>query len=150
MANYRAGFLLYLCITSSFWHFSNGRNVNFNFPPKTDIHLSGDASINMDVIQLTTCQFNNNSAGSIGWSISANIIPLWDDCSQVPASFSTHFQFRMPGCGVNHSGDGLAMFFAPPDFQSSDGDPGECLGLFKTETDGNSSNQIVAVEFDSF
>ncbi|XP_059064899.1 bark agglutinin I polypeptide A-like [Cryptomeria japonica] len=131
---------LFFCLSitcSAFCYMSDAGAISFSFPPKTNIQLSADASIYQNVIHLT------KSRSGLGWATYSNIIP-----SKALASFSTHFQFSI--VAVNGSGDGLTFFLAPSDFESFDADRGEWLGLFESETDGNSSNQIVAVEFDTY
>ncbi|XP_059077051.1 L-type lectin-domain containing receptor kinase IX.1-like [Cryptomeria japonica] len=57
---------------------------------------------------------------------------------------------RSHGQNSKLTGDGLTFFLAPSGLQSSDNSSGEWLGLYEAATDGNSSNQIVAVEFDTY
>lgn len=144
-------FLFCLFITcSAFCYVLFAGALSFDFPPRTAIHISEDASISEDVIQLTKSQLNDDMTWNHGWATFANIVPLWDISSQALASFSTNFQFSIARFDGNVGGDGLAFFLAPFDFVPSDAYAGKWLGLFRSETDGNLSNQIVAVEFDTF
>ncbi|XP_057844554.2 lectin 8-like [Cryptomeria japonica] len=124
MANFLYCFLFWFSIIcSAFYCVSNAGAVNFSFPPQMDIYLWKDASISNDLIQLTKSSVNANISWSLGWATYDSIVPF---------------------------GDGLTFFLAQFDFKPFDADTGNYLGLFRSETDGNPSNQIVALEFDTY
>ncbi|XP_057843260.2 L-type lectin-domain containing receptor kinase V.9-like [Cryptomeria japonica] len=145
--------LLIVCISAlnSFIHGEDAGTIAFNFPPQTNMTATGDASISDFEIRLTRNQLNSGLTSSLGWAIYNESIPLWDNFSGAVAIFSTHFQFLITKEDDERaSGDGLTFFLAPTGLNIANSSPREYLGLFKNTTDGNSSNQIVAVEFDTF
>ncbi|XP_057844562.2 L-type lectin-domain containing receptor kinase IX.2-like [Cryptomeria japonica] len=125
-------FLFCLFITcSAFCYVLFAGALSFDFLPRTAIHISEDASIYTAYQESTQRRHDMEPWLAL-------------------ASFSTNFQFSIARFDGNVGGDGLAFFVAPFHFVPSDAYAGKWLGLFKSETDGNSSNQIVAVEFDTF
>ncbi|XP_059077052.1 L-type lectin-domain containing receptor kinase IX.1-like [Cryptomeria japonica] len=146
-------FIVCIIASSSFIHGTDGGTITFHFPPRTNISIdqSADTFFLKDRIELTANHLNDSLKRSHGWAAYNKLIPLWDYSSKALANFSTHFQFSISM--VNDSkltGDGLTFFLAPPGLNSANDSWGECLGLFSAANDGNSSNQIVAVEFDTF
>ncbi|XP_057857181.2 L-type lectin-domain containing receptor kinase IX.1-like [Cryptomeria japonica] len=87
-----------------------------------------------------------------GWVIYNYPVPLWinSNSSHVLANFNSYFRFSIYGNEARGSGDGLAFFMAPFDFEPPVNANGQWLGLFNHTSDGKISNQIVAVEFDTF
>ncbi|CAM8971509.1 unnamed protein product [Rhodiola kirilowii] len=64
-------------------------------------------------------------------------------------SFSTTFVFQiLPLDILNGGGHGIAFVIAPSSYLP-DGAPGSNLGVFNPKTDGNFSNHILAIEFDT-
>ncbi|XP_059071742.1 L-type lectin-domain containing receptor kinase IX.1-like [Cryptomeria japonica] len=128
-------------------------SVNFNFPPQTDIRFYRDASFQrtpQDAIMLTR-NITNLHPESYGCAAYDKPIPIWNNVSNAVANFTTHFQFVIGKANNNSSpGSGLAVFMAPFDFQPPSASSGWWLGLFNGSTDKAPSNQIVAVEFDTF
>ena len=80
-------------------------------------------------------------------------IQLWDPITNVTTDFTTSFEFLMrarPNDSNSTSG-GIAFFITSEDSADSPGNSSAgWLGLFNETTDGNPSNQMVAVEFDSW
>ncbi|OMO85278.1 hypothetical protein CCACVL1_10296 [Corchorus capsularis] len=91
---------------------------------------------------------------STGRAYSAKPFQLWDPRTKTVTDFTTSFDFAIWFSGEYNSSlssGGLAFFItsknslvAPPN------SAGKWLGLFNETNNGNSSNQMVAVEFDTF
>ncbi|XP_057868326.2 L-type lectin-domain containing receptor kinase IX.1-like [Cryptomeria japonica] len=122
--------------------------VNFTFPPQDNLVKYNDTVFKDGAIDLTKNEYKSNLGSSIGWATYNEPIPMWDSSSQALANFTSHFQFRIQ----RHSsgGDGITFFIAPFDAEPPVNSSGKWLGLFNRIIDGNSSNQIVAVEFDTY
>ncbi|XP_057843255.1 L-type lectin-domain containing receptor kinase IX.1-like [Cryptomeria japonica] len=134
--------------SNSFIHGTDAEAIAFNFPPQINMTAIGDASISHNEIRFTKTQLNSSLNSSLGWAIYNDLIPLWDGFSEAEANFSTHFQFVISKPSDKRAtGAGLAFFLANSGMNIENPSPGEYLGLFKNTTDGNTSNQIVAVEF---
>ncbi|XP_059072258.1 L-type lectin-domain containing receptor kinase IX.1-like [Cryptomeria japonica] len=102
-----------------------------------------------DTIQLTRNEIVGDLGWSVGWATYNQSVPLWDNSSGALASFTSHFQFLIRNSSSN-SADGLTFFIAPFNFKPPANSWGEWLGLFNLTTNGILSNQVVAVEFDTF
>ncbi|XP_057867972.2 L-type lectin-domain containing receptor kinase IX.1-like [Cryptomeria japonica] len=142
-------FLFFSLIVTLFSYMECAGNINFAFPPQTDIKVDPDAYFEGDTIQLTRNEFVGDLGWSVGWATYNQSVPLWDNSSGALASFTSHFQFLIRNSSSN-SADGLTFFIAPFDFKPPANSWGEWLGLFNLTTDGILSNQVVAVEFDTF
>ncbi|XP_057856929.1 L-type lectin-domain containing receptor kinase IX.1 [Cryptomeria japonica] len=126
----------------------------FNESSANLLDFLGDAIVSGNEIGLTNISRLNgyNVTSSLGRVVYKQTISLWN------ANFTTHFQFLMKQ-GAHPHGEGLAFFFASPEWgehipYKSDGGG---LGLFShNEKDGHdinegkTSNQVVAVEFDTY
>ena len=78
-------------------------------------------------------------------------IQLWDPITNVTTNFSTSFEFIMRTDSSISASDGIAFFITSEDSVNAPSNSAAgWLGLFNETTDGNSSNQMVAVEFDSW
>ncbi|XP_057867923.2 L-type lectin-domain containing receptor kinase IX.1-like [Cryptomeria japonica] len=160
-------FHFFSLIVTLFSYIACAGNISFSFPPPTDLKLGFDAYFHWDELQLTTADATDDFAWSAGWAISNKPVPLWDKSSGALASFTAHFQFAMENLsdissftvskasdsstGVGScAGEGLTFFIAPLHYEPPKDASGKWLGLFDQTRDGNSSNCIVAVEFDTF
>ncbi|XP_057843250.2 L-type lectin-domain containing receptor kinase IX.1-like [Cryptomeria japonica] len=146
-------FVVCISASSSFIHGADAEAINFHFPPRANINIDQDAFFGKDRIELTANHLNGRIKRGHGWATYNKLIPVWDNSSKALANFSTHFQFtisKINDSKLTGSGDGLTFFLAPSGLQSPDNSSGGGLGLFEAARDGNASNQIVAVEFDTF
>eukprot|EP01018_Ginkgo_biloba_P007300 Gb_11056 [translate_table: standard] len=150
------GFLIFTAITSSiFTLVANAQSVRFNFSSfaagENGITLRGDAIVSNNGIDLTKNFVGENLQSSYGRAYYGKSVPLWDKASKSIASFSTSFQFIIKE--VNRSGyygDGLAFFMQNPANANALVGAGGWIGLVNESSNGNASNQIVAVEFDTY
>eukprot|EP01018_Ginkgo_biloba_P006794 Gb_22505 [translate_table: standard] len=150
------GFLIFTAIPSTICPFvANAQSVIFNFSSfaagEDKIRFHGDAFVSKNGIDLTEDLADKNHQRSYGRAYYWESIPLWDKASKSLASFSTSFKFIIKG--DSHSsfhGDGLAFFMQNPANANDSVEPGGWLGLVSESSNGNASNQIVAVEFDTY
>nr|P29257.1 RecName: Full=2-acetamido-2-deoxy-D-galactose-binding seed lectin 2; AltName: Full=2-acetamido-2-deoxy-D-galactose-binding seed lectin II; Short=CSII [Cytisus scoparius]AAB24193.1 2-acetamido-2-deoxy-D-galactose-binding lectin II, CSII [Cytisus scoparius, seeds, Peptide, 248 aa] [Cytisus scoparius] len=129
--------------------------LSFSFTKfKTDqknLILQRDALITpTGKLQLTTVENGKPAAYSLGRALYSTPIHIWDKSTGDEASFATFFSFVISDAPNPSTAatDGLAFFLAPADTQPQSA--GGYLGLFEKDSSYNSSNQIVAVEFDTY
>ncbi|XP_057824343.1 L-type lectin-domain containing receptor kinase IX.1 [Cryptomeria japonica] len=122
------------------------------------VQLDGDAKfMGGSVFQLTDSSKGLRS-GSAGRVVYMNTITLWNSSTKSSANFTTHFQFQInwtpngDNKSIDNGGDGLAFFMAAPESGNHLGyrTDGGWLGLFTPNKNGNLSNKLVAVEFDTY
>ncbi|XP_059456539.1 L-type lectin-domain containing receptor kinase S.4-like [Corylus avellana] len=109
-----------------------------------NMSLDGVAGVdNNGVLRVT-----DFSANSLGHGFYSNPIQFKNSSGEV-MSFSTSFAFAIiPQPGIQ-GGDGMAFAISPVKGIPG-GDSGSYIGLFNATNNGNSSNHILAVEFDTF
>jgi|UniRef100_A0A2N9EF52 hypothetical protein len=132
--------------------------INFSFPnflpDDNNITLVG-AATKAEVDGLLSIRLVNNRAASnvfnaTGRAYYSQPIPLWDPLTNVTINFTTTFEFVIRNNTEGTSG-GIAFFITSEDSVDPPSNSfGGWLGLFNETTDGNSSNQMVAVEFDTY
>ncbi|KAE9622176.1 hypothetical protein Lal_00032953 [Lupinus albus] len=126
--------------------------INNFISNQTDLIFQGDASVSSTgALQLIKLQNNVPTQNSVGRVLYSKPIHIWDSKNSKVSSFTTSFSFIVNSPNINQPGDGLAFFLAPSDSQippNSIGNGG-FLGIFNDQT-LNPSNQIVAVEFDTY
>lgn len=109
---------------------------------------------NSSVIEVTRTDANLliNLNGSVGRAIYSEAIQLWDAATGRLTDFDTHFSFIIDGHNETAAADGLAFFLAPFGSMLPSDSWGGALGLLgRNVAEQNlSTNQVVAVEFDSF
>ncbi|XP_059668044.1 lectin-domain containing receptor kinase VI.3-like [Cornus florida] len=117
---------------------------------QTNLILDGFARIipSSGALELT----NKSSANVIGHAFYPGPIHLFTkNSSSVNSSnsFSTYFVFAIVPKDVNHGGGyGFAFTISPsPQFPGAEGD--HFLGIFNSTNDGNPSNHIFAIDFDT-
>ncbi|KAK7255850.1 hypothetical protein RIF29_29273 [Crotalaria pallida] len=121
-------------------------------PNESDLILQGDASVSSTgELQLTKVENGLPTEKSVGRVLYATPLKIWDTKNKKVASFTTSFSFVVNSPNAGDPADGLAFFLAPPDSQIPRGslEVGGLIGLFNDQSI-NSSNQIVAVEFDTY
>ncbi|XP_066395063.1 L-type lectin-domain containing receptor kinase IX.1-like [Miscanthus floridulus] len=114
------------------------------------IQLQEDAFYNR-AIRLTKEELDGQIAHSVGRAVFADPVTLWDSTTGQLADFTTRFTFMIKARVADGSyGEGLAFFLSPyPSVVPNNSTDGN-LGLFGSSADqSETSNQIVAVEFDS-
>ncbi|KAK1578359.1 hypothetical protein Q3G72_029701 [Acer saccharum] len=120
---------------------------------KRMVHFEGDAFQSAGVLQLTKNQADDqNITSSTGRATYNQPVPIWDAETGRFTDFTTHFSFIIKALDRDNYGDGLSFFLAPYDSKIPPNSSGGFLALFSPETaiTNISSNQIVAVEFDSY
>ncbi|XP_050260755.1 probable L-type lectin-domain containing receptor kinase S.5 [Quercus robur] len=127
----------------SFDNFSQAEHKNsFEF-------LGGGATIDSEALQITpdTTENVTNLLDRFGRIMYKHPFNMWLS-DEIQASFNSNFViniFRMPAW---NAGEGLAFLIAP-DLSIPDASNGQWLGLTNATNDGNQTNQIVAIEFDT-
>lgn len=92
-------------------------------------------------------KLTNRSRNLVGNAFYAHPIHLLNSSSNISNSFNTCFVFSIIHSGSNGGGYGLAFLLSPT--TNLQGDSGQYMGIFNRTNDGNSSNHIFAVEFDT-
>ena len=96
-------------------------------------------------------QIGGEVVNTTGRAYYSQPIQLWDPITNVTTNFLTSFEFIMRTDSSISASDGIAFFITSEDSVNAPSNSAAgWLGLFNETTDGNSSNQIVAVEFDSW
>ncbi|XP_027364149.1 seed lectin subunit I-like [Abrus precatorius] len=118
-------------------------------PKQPNLRFQGDAVVNPEgKLQLTKVDENSiPKQDSLGRVLYTAPIHLWDKRTGNVASIVTSFSVVIKAQEKTTTAEGLAFFLAAPNTQPGKG--GGLLGLFNS--DGyNRSNQVVAVEFDTY
>ncbi|MED6109333.1 hypothetical protein PIB30_032555 [Stylosanthes scabra] len=142
-------FFLLLLISSK----ANSQETTaFSFPKFTktqpNIILQRDALITFEgKLQLTKVENGKPIYRSVGRALYSAPIRLYDSTTNKVASFATSFDFVIDAPNTTTTADGFAFFLAHPNTTARGG--GGYLGLFRNRN-YDKSNQVVAVEFDTF
>ncbi|KAK3416655.1 hypothetical protein EUGRSUZ_H02421, partial [Eucalyptus grandis] len=115
-------------------------------PQATDIIYEGDARPNVGTIDFTSATYFFH----VGRAFYAEKLQLRNSTSKRLTDFSTRFSFTIDTENQSEYGAGFAFFLAPVGYQIPVNSNGGFLGLFNTTYSNSSSNQIIAVEFDTF
>ncbi|KAJ1378289.1 Legume lectin, alpha chain, conserved site [Sesbania bispinosa] len=131
---------------------NSSESASFSFtkfvPGQEDLILQGDALIRPSgTLELTRVDSGIPISGSLGRALYAAPVRIYDNTTGTVASFVTSFSFIIKAPNRFKAADGFAFFLAPVDTQPQQ--PGGLLGLFKDKS-FDKSNQVVAVEFDTF
>jgi serine/threonine protein kinase len=150
--------LVYRLLLPSGSYLSVSQNTNFSFQSfnSTDhLDLVGDVQHNpLDSSIQINLEGTAESKGSCGKLLWKEKVRVMDLASGKVASFSTSFSFAITGqdlwltsTGFQH-GDGMAFTFATDNSTLAGG--GSCLCLLWQQNNGLPSNQVFAVEFDTW
>ncbi|XP_058728256.1 lectin B4-like [Vicia villosa] len=153
--NFQKSFSLVILFSLSFFlllvnNVNSTESTSFSFTNfnqnQENLILQEDALVNSKGrLELTKVEHGNPVSDSLGRVLYASPIHIHDNTTL--ASFTTSFSFVLKAPNTFKVADGLAFFLAPPDTQPQK--PGGYLGLFN-DRGADKSNQIVAVEFDTF
>jgi len=148
----------------------SAQSLSFTFTKfgsdQKDLIFQGDATSDNNVLQLTKLDSRQNPlSGRVGRVLFSVPLHLWEN-SAVLSSFETTITFQISTPYTSPPADGLAFFLAPHDTVIPPHSGGKLLGLFSnlnlfknSSTSQNqtfadfkavSSNQVVAVEFDTY
>ncbi|XP_047334871.1 L-type lectin-domain containing receptor kinase IV.1-like [Impatiens glandulifera] len=137
--------LLFLVITPLLCHATNP-NPDFIFTGfrSTDLTLKGIAEIKPNGLLALT----NGTRQKSGYAFYPNPITFKNSPNESAISFSTSFVFGIIPEYPTLSGHGISFVIAPqPSLPNAL--PSQYLGLFNESNNGNITNQIIAVEFDT-
>ncbi|XP_058109534.1 L-type lectin-domain containing receptor kinase IV.1-like [Magnolia sinica] len=123
----------------------DGHDFTYNGFRGVNLSLNGVAAITPDgLLRLT-----NTSLHQIGRAFYSVPVRFKNSSDGDPFSFSTTFVFAIvPAGDPDLSGHGIAFVISPLN-NLPGAHPSQYLGLFNLTNNGNSSNHIVAVEFDT-
>lgn len=151
---------LFFCFCFSF---TISSTTDFSYPSfsPNDNNITVDGAASRESvnghqsIRLTSTQFNSKVFNDTGRAYHSKPIQLWDPTTNLTTNFTTQFEFSIQfvnGWNQSTPNGGIAFFLASENSSSSipSDSYGGWLGLFNQRTDGNSSNQMVAVEFDTY
>ncbi|RZC87254.1 hypothetical protein C5167_029806 [Papaver somniferum] len=132
-------------------------SISFNYPDFATndprINFQGDATRNSSFIELTSDSAGARKRQWAGRATYSEAIQLWDKTTGRQTDFDTHFSFIMDdGKNETEAGDGLTFFLAPFGSVLPPVSWGGALGLLTRNISQKNlaTNQIVAVEFDSY
>ncbi|KAL1295215.1 hypothetical protein HN51_056095 [Arachis hypogaea] len=120
---------------------------NYFHQEERNLILQGDAKIS----QTNTLQLTSTPNKVVGRVLHSFQLQLWDKSTNKLASFDSQFSFVLTS-PVRGPADGIAFFITSPNSTIPQNSGGGYLGLFnsKTALSNTSSNQVVAVEFDTY
>ncbi len=153
---------LYSAYTSNHVAGQNGTSTSFSFDVITDnpndtFTFVGDAMSLPDgqssIILL--CSLNANTHGSTGRALYKQPVQFFEEPNGSQlfprlASFSTSFSFGMSLLDTTSVGDGLAFIIVSSNAADPTVASGGWMGLVNSTDNGNASNHLFAVEFDTF
>ncbi|CAI9782362.1 unnamed protein product [Fraxinus pennsylvanica] len=134
------GLLLLFC---SLFLKSQSIDFVYNGFSRSNLVLDGYAKIKDKALKLT-----DTSQNAIGHAFYPKQIPMFKNSSPSASSFSTQFVFQIVPSDANRGGYGFA-FILSPSTQLSGAEGGQYLGVVNPSNDGNSSNHLFIVEFDT-
>ncbi|MCO5554123.1 hypothetical protein L7F22_007649 [Adiantum nelumboides] len=133
-----------LCLSLLIIQASASTSFMFNgFDGKNSISLSGVAEVDRRLIKLT-----NTSSHLFGRAFYPHPIRIEDPSTNVVSSFSTTFVFCISPMFPGFGGHGMA-FVMSPSLDSTGISPNQYLGMLNATHNGNSSNHVFGVEFDT-
>ncbi|KAG1358981.1 putative L-type lectin-domain containing receptor kinase S.5 [Cocos nucifera] len=132
----------------AFPSFTESNKNNFAISPGARVSENGALQITPDSINYPETYLTNNS----GRVFFKDPFKLWEDQghpNRYVASFNTTFSINIYRPNNATPGEGLAFVISPEAADPPPGSDGGYLGLTNANTDGNPSNNFVAVELDT-
>ncbi|XP_021281963.1 L-type lectin-domain containing receptor kinase IX.1-like [Herrania umbratica] len=163
---YQSSCCLFLFVSSFFLSFSFTSCLEFSYPPSSfdpndasiivNDSTRGDSEFGDRVIRVIDPDpVKGTAQNSVGRVHYAKPFQLWDPRTNFVADFTTSFDFAISFANEQYNSSigsgGLAFFItSEKSLVAPINSSGGWLGLFNERINGNSSNQMVAVEFDTF
>ncbi|XP_057466021.1 lectin-domain containing receptor kinase VI.3-like [Actinidia eriantha] len=134
------GFFL-VCLVSK----SHSLNFIFNGFNQRNLRLAGDSAMQGQAIRLTST--TKNIFGDAFYPYPVQFFNNTSSPRHI-SSFSTHFVFLIVPSGSNKGGHGIA-FTVAPSMEFPGAEAGHYFGLLNESNEGNKSNHLFMVEFDT-
>jgi serine/threonine protein kinase len=151
---------LYSASTSTHVAGQNGTSTSFSFDSNLDnpidtFTIVGDAELLGDPAITLLCSILPTTNGSTGRALYKHPVQFFQEPNSsqlVPrlASFSTSFSFSILMPDTTYVGDGLAFVIVSSNATDPTVASGGWMGLANSTDNGNASNHLFAVEFDTF